>query len=87
MTASQNLPEFGRATHREMALTEFLHEHIANWIDTHKTERRELVAALFSLCTITFCKQTHFDLKGQCEEIDKFAYYLKDFAMRNAESA
>lgn len=86
MNESHNLPMVGLPTDREQDLIEYLHTHVANWIETHNTERRELIAAMFSLCRVVFCLQTNFNVKGQCAEIDDFAKFLKDFATRNATS-
>lgn len=74
---SHELPMIGKATERESALIGHLGNAIADWAEIHKTERRELVCALFAICTIIFTSQTHFNVDEQCKEINLFCDYLK----------
>ncbi len=74
---SHELPMIGKATERESELIDYLDNCIADWAEQHQTERRELICALFAMCVIAFTMQTHFDIEGQCQEIDHFCNYLK----------
>ena len=84
MTISE-LPPTGHATQEEKEFTHFLLDTIADYIEKIPTERRTLICGLSRVCQIVFCQQTHFDIKGQCHEIDEFCNFLKSFAMRSAK--
>ncbi len=62
----------------ERELLYHLGESIANWIETHQTERGELIAAISLICVMIFTKETPIkDIDKQCEEIDSFCDYIK----------
>lgn len=79
------LPPIGPATEEEKQFTNFLLDTIADYIEKIPTERRTLICALSRACQIVFCQQTHFDVKGQCKEIDEFCAFLKSFALKDAK--
>lgn len=77
---SHELPMIGEPTERESALIDYLGNAIADWIEIHATERRELVGALFAMCAVVFTRQTPLNVEEQCKEINDFCNYLKEKA-------
>lgn len=73
-----DLPMVGLPTEREKEFCDYLGNCIADWIEGHQTERRELIAALFKMCWLVFDKQTHFDMEGKLYEVDQFCFFLKE---------
>lgn len=71
-------------TVEEVQFRNFLKVGIATYIEKKPTDRTVLIAALSDLCRIVFCKETPLDIKEQCDEIDHFCRYLKNYAMRHA---
>lgn len=72
------LPMIGKPTEREKHLAYYLGHCVANYIEIHETERRELISGLFSLSYIVFDKQSPFSLEGKLKEVDAFCHIMKE---------
>ncbi len=63
---------------------DFILENISTYVANKPTERNTIMSAIYYLSQILFCEQTPLNIKEQCEEIDDFAAFLKNHAMRCA---
>ncbi len=70
--------EYGNLTVKEKALTFYLGDCLANYLEKVPTERGEMLAAMTVICTTLFVRQTPIkDIDKQCNEIDAFCETLK----------
>jgi len=78
---------YGKRTKREKEMLFFVGETIANWIEKHKTDRRELLCVLSTLCGVVFTEDTPYkdDILKQVKDIDDFCNYLKFLAKNRNE--
>lgn len=80
----EKLPMIGPATDEEKEFINFLLETIADYIEKIPTDRRILICALSAVCKIVFCQETPLNFKQQCNEIDEFCAFLKEYALKYA---
>ena len=80
---TNDLPIIEKPTEEELEFISYMGKCVADYIAKTTVERRTLIAALFSLCSIVFCHETNFKLEKQHEEIEKFCDYLKFYADKN----
>lgn len=78
------LPTIGPSTPDERQLTSYLMDGLAHFASQRPIERRTLIAAMSDICKIVFTVETPLSIKEQCEEIDAFAAWLKNHALKNA---
>lgn len=79
-----DLPMIGEPTLEELQLTHYLMNGLAHYVSINKVDRRVLIAALSEICKIVFTKQTPFNVKEQCKEIDNFCNWIKSHALKDA---
>lgn len=65
----------------------FILKGIRMYVDKIETDRSSLIFLITELAKIGFCNQTPFALQQQCEEIEEFCEYLKDYASYNSTTS
>lgn len=73
-----DLPKVGPATESEREFTKYIGNCIADYVETRDIDRRDLIAAMFTMLYVVFDKQTHFKLEQKLAEVDDFCFYMKE---------
>jgi len=77
----KDLPMIGKPTEEELEMQEYLANCIDDYIEKKPTDRRVLIAALSSICTIVFTRETPWDKDIQKSEITSFCEFLLNKVM------